>query len=74
MYLSDSFSLRNGLASNAFVRTNVKSPCQGYPETLLSHLGESFFMFGRTEQGFRGIAPNKHFVLWYTNTLLAVPF
>ena len=54
-------SLRNGLASNVFVYTKLET-CQGCPETLLSHLEERFFVFGRTEQGFRGTAPNKHFV------------
>ena len=66
-------SLRNGLASNAFVYTNVKDTCQGFPETLLSHLEERFFLFGRTEPGFRGNAPNMHSAFVRTNALLAVP-
>ena len=44
MYLSDSFSLRNGLASNVFVYTNINNASQGFPETLLSHSGECFFL------------------------------
>ena len=66
-------SLRNGLASNVFVYTKLET-CQGCPETLLSHLEERFFVFGRTEQGFRGTAPNKNLTFVRTNALGAVPF
>ena len=65
-------SLRNGLASNAFVYTNVKDSCQGFPETLC-RTRESAFCSGERNRVLGGLPLTSILYLWYTNTLLAVP-